>query len=187
MAGELQTMLTWAEDRALLRSTLEPAPSQGPRPEPELSITSALCSSSPDPQHDSSGIGTDATNLRGIDAARSGPRCTFPIHIYANRTKSPFHGEPRHHYSFWFLLNVGKPSHKTFPYFERAARRSCSKTSAKIGNPSHQSFIDRSHLALSRSVRRALALTWIRDVDRAFRCAYTKSRLPRIYARNVMS
>ena len=41
----------------------------------------------------------------------------FPHSFTPQSDEIPFHGEPRHHYSFWFLLNVGKPSHKTFTYF----------------------------------------------------------------------
>ena len=93
MAGELQTMLTWAEDRALLRSTpsAEPGAKTGARAE----HTSALRLSS-----------TAARQLRDWhrcdkpsrhDAARSGPRCRSPF-IYANRTK------------FHFTVNQDTPS-----------------------------------------------------------------------------
>ena len=60
--GALQTMLAWAEDRALLRST--PSADPGAKTGARAEHTSALRSLARS-QHDSSGIGTNATNLRG--------------------------------------------------------------------------------------------------------------------------
>ena len=89
--GELQTMLAWAEDRALLRST--PMPTQGPRPsQSQAYLGSALSRRS---KHESSGIvqpppQTFAARCRDIQA-------TMPFTIQLCQSDEiPFHGEPRH-------------------------------------------------------------------------------------------
>jgi hypothetical protein len=85
-AGKLQTMLTWAEDRALLRST--PSADPGAKTGARAEHTSALRSL----------VDRSARQLRDWhqcdkpsrhDAATSRPRCHSPF-IYANRTKFHF-------------------------------------------------------------------------------------------------
>ena len=60
--GALQTMLAWAEDRALLRSN--PSADPGAKTGARAERYARLCAHSPI-AHNSSGIGTNATNLRG--------------------------------------------------------------------------------------------------------------------------
>ena len=72
-------MLTWRIGTAEEHPGAEPGAKTGARAEHTGFIVD---------QHDSSGIGTDAINLRGT-MPRSGPRCRSPF-IYANRTKFHF-------------------------------------------------------------------------------------------------
>ena len=84
--GALQTMLAWAEDRALLRSTPSAGPGAktGDRAE---TVCSALrsCTSA----NDGSGIGTNATNLRGTMPRFPGRGCPAFL-TYASRREFQF-------------------------------------------------------------------------------------------------
>ena len=83
--GALQTMLAWAEDRALLRSTLsaDPGAKTGARAE----HTSALRLSTIAPQQLRDWHQRDKPSRH--DAATSGPRCRSPLNC-ADRTKFHF-------------------------------------------------------------------------------------------------
>ena len=91
MAGELQTMLAWAEDRALLRSTpsAEPRAKTGARAEHASALRSLVDRSTTAP-----GLAptrqTFAARCRDIQA-------TMPFTIHLRQPDEiPFHGEPRH-------------------------------------------------------------------------------------------
>ena len=91
MAGELQTMLTWAEDRALLRSTpsAEPGAKTGARAEHTSALRSLV---------DRSTTAPGLAPMRQTFAARCREiRATMPFPIHLRQSDEiPFHGEPRH-------------------------------------------------------------------------------------------
>jgi hypothetical protein len=90
MAGELQTMLTWAEDRALLRSTpsAEPGAKTGARAEHTSALRSLV---------DRSTTAPGLAPMRQTFAARCREiRATMPFPIHLRQSDEiPFHGEPR--------------------------------------------------------------------------------------------
>jgi hypothetical protein len=94
MAGELQTMLTWAEDRALLRSTpsAEPGAKTGARAEHTSALRSLV---------DRSTTAPGLAPMRQTFAARCREiRATMPFPIHLRQSDEiPFHGEPRHNQS----------------------------------------------------------------------------------------
>jgi hypothetical protein len=101
IAGELQTMLTWAEDRALLRSTpsAEPGAKTGARAEHTSALRSLVDRSTTAP-----GLApmrqTFAARCRDIQATMP-----FPIRLRQS-DEIPFHGEPRHRNQSANMTNV---------------------------------------------------------------------------------
>ena len=89
--GALQTMLAWAEDRALLRST--PSADPGAKTGAGAEHCSAPGSHA---AHNRSGIGTEATNLRGTMPRHPGQDVVH--HQLRQPAEIPFHGEPRQSY-----------------------------------------------------------------------------------------
>ena len=89
--GELQTMLAWAEDRALLRST--PSADPGAKTGARAEHTSALRSLA-----DRSTTAPGLAPMRQTFAARCRDiQATMPFTIQLRRSDEiPFHGEPRH-------------------------------------------------------------------------------------------
>lgn len=89
--GALQTMLAWAEDRALLRST--PSAGPGAKPGAGAQRTSALRSLA-DRTTTAPGL---ATTRQTFAARRRDIRATMPFTTHLRRSaENPFHGEPRH-------------------------------------------------------------------------------------------
>jgi hypothetical protein len=89
--GALQTMLAWAEDRALLRST--PSADPGAKTGARAEHTSALRS-----LDDRTTTAPGLARTRQTFAARCRDiRATMPITTQLRRSDEiPFHGEPRH-------------------------------------------------------------------------------------------
>jgi hypothetical protein len=88
--GELQTMLAWAEDRALLRST--PSADPGAKTGARAEHTSALRSLS-----DRSTTAPGLAPMRQTFVARCRDiQATMPFTIQLSQSdETPFHGEPR--------------------------------------------------------------------------------------------